>query len=197
MEVVDPDKVAVRAGLPLPLSPGHRAAVEEAIEDALAQVASHISQSPIPERYTERHVWPDGSGGWALEYGPLIEVESAVAETDPGGRSTGAYTVTYRAGLDPCEDRTYGRVLRRFVAWAAANSPIVARFAQDVPGARIRVSESVEGQSATYESPKASAPGSAGADPTIEDLNPWRRITAYQRPGIAPHPMDSGLPWWS
>ncbi|SDH67149.1 hypothetical protein SAMN05421505_12022 [Sinosporangium album] len=192
---VIPERVAARAGLPLPLAPAQRAAIEEAVTDALAQAAAELGKLPTPETITETGVRPGPRGGWQLSYDPVIAVESAAPESGQDGHPTGLYTVTYRAGLDPATDRVYGQALSRFVAAAAAASPMVRRLAQNVPGARLVRQVNVEGQGITYEDTPTSSSGSggAGAAPTVDSLKRWKRRGAYQQPGIAPHPMEG---WW-
>ncbi|MEU4331372.1 hypothetical protein [Nonomuraea dietziae] len=196
MDLVTPEKVAVRAGLPAALDADDRALVEEAIDDAFAEVASHLGRSPVPETFTQRGVVQDGRGGWCLDYEPVIEVVSATAETHPvNGALTGAYTIVYRAGLDPESDPRYGRVLRRYVTWSAAVSPIVRRLTQ-AKGVRLQTSVNVEGQGVVYESTQSAAgSGVAGAPPTLADLDEWVHHTVYQAPGRAPHPIETGTAW--
>ncbi|MFG6197760.1 hypothetical protein [Nonomuraea sp. JJY05] len=196
MDVVTPEKVAVRAGLPTPLDADVRAAIEEAIQDAFDEAATYLGRSPVPETFTQRGVVPDGRGGWLLDHEPVIEVLSATPETHPvTGVTTDAFTIVYRAGLDLESDRRYGRVLRRFVTWSASASPIVRRIAQD-KGIRLITSVNVEGQGVTYESGQAAAgSGVAGAPPTLADLDEWVGHTVYQRPGRAPHPIETGAAW--
>ncbi|GAA2692019.1 hypothetical protein GCM10010412_082690 [Nonomuraea recticatena] len=196
VDLVTPEKVAVRAGLPTLLDAGMRAAIEEAIADGFAEAAAHLNRSPTPETFTQRGVVPDGRGGWLLNHGPLIEVLSATAETHPvNGALTGAYTIVYRAGLDPDADRRYGSVLARFVLWSAAASPIVRRIAQE-KGVRLQSAVNVEGQGVTYESSQVTAgSGVAGAPPTLADLDEWVSHTVYQAPGRGPHPIETGVAW--
>ncbi|WP_449065244.1 hypothetical protein [Planomonospora algeriensis] len=191
-----PEKVAVRAGIPAPLTADDRAAIEEAIEDALAEAGAYLGRPPLPEQYTQRGVVPDGRGGWLLDHEPLIEVISATAELHPvTGEPVGSYTIVYRAGLDPEADRRYGRVLARIVAWSAAASPIVRRIAQ-TKGVRIRTSVNVEGQGVTYESSQAQAgSGAAGASPVLAELDEWVAHTVYQAPGRGAHPIETGTAW--
>ncbi|WP_433542083.1 hypothetical protein ACQP10_37995 (plasmid) [Streptosporangium sandarakinum] len=195
---VRPEQVAMRAGLPLELDADDRAVIEEAIEDAYGDVAAHLDYSPVPATFTERGLRPNPGGAWQLQHDPVIEVVSATAEADPvSGQPTGLFTVVYRAGLDPVADPVYGRALKRYVLAAAAASPMVRRLAQRVPGARLVASVNVEGQGVTYESSGAGAPGSgaAGAPPTLESLDGWQRRAVSQRPGIGPHPMQTGAAW--
>lgn len=196
-EAVTPEQVAVRAGLPLELDASTRTLIEEAIDDAYGEVAAFLGYSPLPETFVDRGVAP-GVGAWPLRHDPVIEVISAEPETDPqSGYPSGLFTITYRAGLDPHDDPVYGKALKRYVTAAAVASPMVRRLAQDVPGALLRTGVSVEGQSVTYESSGAGAPGSgaAGAPPTLDSLEGWQRRTVSQRSGIGPHPMQTGAAW--
>ncbi|MER5322359.1 hypothetical protein [Streptosporangium roseum] len=195
---VTPEKVAVRAGLPPELDAAHRAVIEEAIEDAYGGVAAYLGYSPVPATFTERGLRPNPGGTWQLQHDPVIEVLSATPETDPvNGQPTGLFVVVYRAGLDPHADPVYGRALMRYVAAAAAASPMVRRLAQNVPGARLIKTVNVEGQGVGYEDSGAGAPGSgaAGAPPTLDSLDGWQRRAVSQRPGIGPHPMQTGAAW--
>ncbi len=198
-DLVTHEQVALRAGLPLPLSATHAAAITEALSDAYAEVAAHIEQPPIPATFTQLHAAQDGNGGWLLDQEPVVSVVSATPETDPlTGAPTGLYTVVYTAGLDPDSDPHYRMLLGRYVAWAAADNRMVRRLAQQIPGTRITTSANVEGQGATYEQAGGAAgSGAAGAPPALESLDGYRRLTVYQRPGIAPHPMETDRPWWS
>lgn len=196
MGLVTPEKVAVRAGIPTPLDPDVRAAIEEALDDALAEATVHLGRSPVPETLTQRGVVPDGRGGWLLNHEPVIDVTTVTPETNPAtGALTGVYTITYRAGLDPESDRRYGRVLTRFLLWSAVANPIVRRVAQE-KGVRIITSVNVEGQGVTYESGQAAAgTGVAGAPPSLADLDEWVGHTVYQAPGRGPHPIETGAAW--
>ncbi|MET8006165.1 hypothetical protein [Nonomuraea glycinis] len=198
--VVTPERVAVRAGLPLPLSEEQRLVVAEAIGDGFGEVAAYLGRPPLPEEIEEAGVLPDGRGGWELVHGPADEVLSAVAETDAGGDLTGRYTVTYRAGLDPASNSVYGRALARYVAAAAAASPMVRRVVQQAePDARLVKQANVEGQGITWEDSGGGEAGSgaAGAPPTLDSLKRWKRRSVYQEPGIAPHPLEviGRRPW--
>ncbi|TMR22077.1 hypothetical protein ETD86_12985 [Nonomuraea turkmeniaca] len=196
--IVNADEVAVRAGLPLPLDATARAVIEEAIEDAYAEAAAHLRRPPLPETFTQKGVRADGRGGWLLNYDPVVEVLKVEPETiasDPAWEySPPRYTITYRAGLDPATDPRYGRVLARYLKWAAANSPLVRRLAQTVPGSRLIASVNIEGQGVSYEN-AATGQDAAGAPPTLASLDEWVRPIVYQAPDLGPHPIETGMAW--
>ncbi|MER5649717.1 hypothetical protein [Streptosporangium sp. NPDC002524] len=200
MVLVTAEQVAVRAGLTEALNASARTAIEEALNDAYAEAASYLSRSPVPETFTERGVRVGADGTYLLAEDPVIEVLEAEAENtvapSPMGWTYATYRVTYRAGLDPDTDPVYRRALARYVAWAAAGNPMVRRLAQGVTGARLIKSVNVPGQGVTYEE-AGGAPGSktAGATPTLEDLDGWRRLVVSQRAGMAPHPLQTGQIW--
>ncbi|MEU4703378.1 hypothetical protein [Nonomuraea dietziae] len=200
LELVSPERVAVRAGLSLPLDPSQRETVAEALDDALGEVAAFLGKPPVPWTVTERGVSGDGRGGWRLRHHPVVEIQSVTAETDPvSGGLSGLYTVVYTAGLDPAADRVYGMALARYLAAAAAASPMVRRLAQDVPGARLVKRANVEGQGVEFEDAAGTAgSGAAGAPPALDSLKRWRKRGAFQEPGIAPHPLEVtwSRPWW-
>ncbi|MFD9947699.1 hypothetical protein ACFWYW_46465 [Nonomuraea sp. NPDC059023] len=195
MAAVTPEQVAIHAGLPLPVAEEDLPIVEEALADAYRAVAAHLNCAPTPVTVTQAGV-PAGRT-WQLDQGPVIVILSAVPETDPGsGRPTGLFTITYRVGRDPDADPAYGLALARYVAAAAANSRLVRRLADRYGVARTKKSVSVEGQSVTYDDAEAS-PGSAaaGALPTLESLDGWHYHAISQRPGIGPHPAQTGAAW--
>lgn len=197
--VVSPEKVAVRAGLPLPLTEAQREVVAEAISDAFGDVAAYLGKPPLPVTLVQCGVRGNGRGGWQLAHDPVIEVLSAVAETGPGGELTGLYTITYRAGLNPAENPVYGKALARYVRAAAAASPEVRRVVQtDAPGTRLIKQANVEGQGITWEDASggaAAGSGAAGAPPALDSLKRWRRRGVNQQPGIAPHPLEITWRW--
>ncbi|MEU4229493.1 hypothetical protein AB0F17_34795 [Nonomuraea sp. NPDC026600] len=196
--IVNADEVAVRAGLTLPLDATARATVEVALEDAYAEVTAYLGRPPLPETFTQKGVRADGRGGWLLNYDPVVEVLSVVREPDamdPAWEySPLRFTITYQAGLDPAADPRYGRILARYLKWAAANSPIVRRLAQQIPGSRLIASVNVEGQGVSYES-AATGPDAAGTPPTLASLDEWVRPIVYQAPGLGPHPVETGMAW--
>ncbi|MFG1977003.1 hypothetical protein ACGFJC_47390 [Nonomuraea fuscirosea] len=197
--MVTVEQVALHAGLTLPVGEADLPAVQEAISSAHRRATAFLNRPTMPAQFVQTGVVAGGSG-WLLEHDPVIEVVSAVPELDQvGGYPTGRYTVTYRAGLDPDADPAYGAALDEWVIAAAAASPLVRRIAQNTAGARIVAQVNVEGQGVTYES-TAPAAGSgsaaAGAPPSLEDLRPWKRWHVSQRPGIGPHPAQTGAAWW-
>ncbi|MFI6634281.1 hypothetical protein ACIBI7_35830 [Nonomuraea fuscirosea] len=195
---VTPEKVALRAGLKLPLTEEQRETVAEAISDAFGDVAAYLGKPPLPVTLVQRGARGDGRGGWRLAFDPVIEVLSAVAETGPDGELTGLYTITYRAGLNPAENPVYGKALTRYVRAAAAAAPEVRRVVQrDAPDTRLIKAASVEGQSVTYEDAGGGAAGSgaAGAPPSLDSLKRWKRRGVNQEPGITPHPLEITWRW--
>ncbi|MER6830949.1 hypothetical protein ABT352_33485 [Streptosporangium sp. NPDC000563] len=192
--VVTVEDVAVRLKMSRTLTPDQRTAMQDAIDDAIGAVAAHLHVSPVPEQFTERGVRPVGDA-WPLTHDPLIEVVSATPETDPvSGDPTGAYTIVYRAGLDPDADPVYRRALRSYVLAHASAMPHIVELA---PRGRRVKSSSLEGQSVTYDSDPQAGSGVAGAPPSLTSLDYWRRINTSQAAGIAPHPLDvTNMRWW-
>ncbi|MFI9845106.1 hypothetical protein ACIHFD_49365 [Nonomuraea sp. NPDC051941] len=196
MTTVTPEQVAIHAGLPLPLSEDALPAVEEAIADGYREVVAYLGRPAVPATFTQRGV-AAGPDGWLLDQDPVLEVLSAVPEVDQvSGAPTGGWTITYRAGLDPEQDLVYGQALMRYVIAAAVTSKPVRRLAQNAAGARIITRVNVEGQGVEYEtSGAASGSGAAGASPTLDTLEQWQRVVVSQRPGIGPHPAQTGAAW--
>lgn len=202
--MVTAEQVALHAGLTLPVGEDVLPAIEEAIASAHRQATAYLGRPSTPATFTQRGVVPGGSRGWALDHDPVIEVVSATPEMDQvGGYPTGRYTIVYRAGLDPDGDPAYAAALQEWVIAAAKASPLVRRIAQNTPGARIVAQVNVEGQGVTYESdaPQQSGggggagAGAAGAPPSLDVLQPWRKVAVSQRPGIEPHPAWTGAAW--
>ncbi|MFI6536646.1 hypothetical protein ACIBHY_29640 [Nonomuraea sp. NPDC050547] len=196
--VVSPEKVAVRAGLKLPLTEEQRETVAEAIGDAFGDVAAYLGRPPLPVTLVQRGAQGNGRGGWQLAHDPVIEVLSTAAETGVNGELTGLYTITYRAGLNPAENPVYGKALGRYISASAAAHPMVRRVVQsDAPDARLIKQANVEGQGVTWEDVSGGAAGSgaAGAPPSLDSLKRWRRRGVNQQPGIAPHPLEITWRW--
>ncbi|MEU8385555.1 hypothetical protein [Streptosporangium sp. NPDC048865] len=192
VEVVTPEEVAARIGMTTPLTPQRRSIIQGAIRSGLATVTSHLHVSPIPRQFTERGLVQVGDT-WPVKNEPLIEVVSVTAET-VGGEPTGTWTVVYTAGLDPEADPTYGEVLAEYVLAHASAMPHVVKLA---PGGRRVKSSSLEGQSVSYESDPQAGSGAAGAPPSLNSLDHWRRLNVSQAAGIAPHPLDEApMRWW-
>lgn len=197
--MVTVEQVALHAGLPLPVGEDALPALQEAIASAYRRAAAYLDRPATPAQFTQRGVRSAVGAGWVLDHDPVVEVISATPEVDPvDGRPSGLYTVVYRAGLDPDSDPAYAGALEEFVIAAAVASPLVRRIVQNTPGARIVAQVTVEGQGVTYESSAGAAAGSggAGAPPTLDSLAPWARVAVSQRPGVGPHPAQTGAAWW-
>ncbi|MGW0485753.1 hypothetical protein [Nonomuraea sp. NPDC003214] len=199
MADVTAEQVAIRAGLSLPVDEGMLPVLAEAIASGYRTAAGYLMRPAKPTEFTQRGV-AAGPYGWLLDQDPVLEIVSAVPEV-VDGYPTGRWTVVYRAGLDPDGDPSYGAALTEYVIAHAAESGPVQRLAQ-AAGARLHKSVSVEGQAVTYESSRASAgsgagsgSGVAGAPPTLDSLSPWRVVAVAQRPGIGPHPAQTGAAW--
>lgn len=191
--VVDPDDIAVRLGLTLPLSEADQRRVELAILDAQADVEAYLGRTIYPAEYVETGLWPQSDGSWALCNYPVVTVVSAVEETSEGGQPLGTYTVTYTAGLDAANDVAL-LPIRRFVSAAAMNSPMVLDLwrAARSDGGRIITSLSTEGQSIGYKETTVLgtgtlAAGAAGSIPTLDSLDRWslrgKRVFQRRDPG--------------
>jgi hypothetical protein len=201
--VVTADEVARRLRLPLPLSDADRALLEDAVEDATADVEAYLGRPIRPQLATEAGVWPAHDGHWLLQGWPLISVVSATAETDTSGYPLGTYTVTYLYGLDAADDPALAPI-RRYVVAAAMNDPqVLMVWRQRVPEtARTISSLSVEGQTVAYTPATLGGGGAAGTQvpgalPNLKSLSRWRVAgrRVFQRPGLAPNPLDSRH-WW-
>lgn len=207
--VVTADEIAGRLQLPTPIPDTTRAALDAAIRDATADVTAYLGRPPTPRYVTETHVRPLFDGRWDVHEWPVLTVLSAVEETATDGYPLGTYTVTYLAGLDAANDPEL-EPIRRYITAAVENSPRVLTLWRAAAGAAARVvtSLSVEGQTVGYTAATLGGggdPGSGapGALPKIESLSRWkvRGRRAFQRPGIAPDPLDwmgttLGRPWW-
>lgn len=188
--VVTAADVARRLGLTLPLSADNQALIEGSIRDKQAILNSYLGVPVVPTTVVEEGRWPVGTG-WQLSYEPVIEVVSAVAETDSvTGLLTGTYAVTYVWGLDVAGDGAFEPIRRWILAHAGA-TPEARRLVRvaAVGATRSITSLSAEGQSVSY-----SAEGSGGSSredtlvdefglPTLRTVDRWRRANRriYQR----------------
>lgn len=184
--VGSPEAVADALGAPLPLTSAQRAAYEEEIRNAQADVAAHINRPLVPSATTLCGVTPrwadalDNIDTWPVHLNDIAEVVSYRANPD------GTYDVDLLVGLNGAQEET---VVRYVVAHAAES--LRQRPDQSAgPGRRVS-SVSAEGQSISYES--APAVGQAGALPTINSLSRLRRLVfePLSRPPHAPWPYSS------
>ena len=183
--IVPAEDVARRLGLQQPLKEDDRWIIEQAIEDAQADVVAYLGRDLTPQQYTEHHLVPHAHG-WELENDPLISIVSWTAETSPEGFETGRYTVVYTAGIDAKNDPELKPILR-YIAVSAFYSPDVQTMFRRIAPDRARLVQqvNVEGQSVTYVNTYAApgAPGSGGPGslPTLKSLDRWRLRRVYKR----------------
>lgn len=185
--IVTADEVALRMGLPTPLSEQDRLRVEAAIVDAQTDLEGYLGRPVTPRDYTETGLFPYPQG-FQLRHQPVISVISQTPELNPvGDYETGLYTVVYTAGLDGVADPDL-EPLRRYVRTHAIYSPELQEMLRKLTPEATRVmrSSSVEGQSVTYEDAytPAGEPGSGapGSLPTLASCDRWRLRSVYQRP---------------
>ncbi|AKN68762.1 hypothetical protein QR97_02145 [Streptomyces sp. PBH53] len=187
--VGSPEAVADALGVPLPLTPAQRAAYEEEIRNAQADVAGYLNRSLVPRLMTVRGVTPrwtdalDDITAWPVHLDDIAEV--VTYRTNPDG----TYDVDLLVGLNGAHEEA---VVRYVVAHAAE---MVRQRPDQSGGAGRRVSSvSAEGQSISYES--APAAGQAGALPSIDSLKSLRRLLfePLSRPPRAPWPYSSTRP---
>lgn len=180
--VVTPESVAVRAKMPLPLTPEQRETITDAILDAQADVVAYLGRDLLPVEVTETDLWSWGADDtWdfkALGDEPLVRVLRIVAQ-ETGGVPNGYFTVTYLRGLDAAHDAAL-HPIRRYITAHAMNSPeftsmwkVATRAQGDVK------SLSAEGQSVSFTTPTLGGGGDAGSGkpgalPTLGSLDRWR-----------------------
>lgn len=179
---VSPESLADTLGIPLPITAAQRDELARVIIGAQADVEAYLGRPVVPEVFTERQLWPMG-GGWRLANSPVVEVLAEAAEVDQDGRETGYWTVTYRAGLNVRDDRTYGPIQRVIVAHAAEQPAAVRMWREHGYGAgggdrRVR-SVGAEGQSVSYEymtpsGQSTAAAGSVGGPVLWKTIDRWR-----------------------
>jgi len=169
--VTSPEDLAVRLGIPLPLTTGQRYDLTLALQDAQDDTVAYLGRPIMPQVFTERRAWPYGGGVQALAEQPVWEVLSETEETD-GGTPTGYWTVTYTAGLDVRADARLRPILRVVRAAAMNHDLAVALWriagagaATDGTGARQVTSLSAEGQSVGFSltRPGGVTPGGTGS----------------------------------
>lgn len=179
--LVSPEKLAVKAGIPLQLTEDQREVITDAILDAQADVEAYLGRAIFPTIGVEHSCWP-WPQGWQIKGNadePLIRVLAAEAEY-ADGQPTGYFTVTYLYGLDPAADRAL-RPIIRFVTAHAMNSAPFTDLWKKVTKAKGEIrSVSAEGQSVSW-SPASlgggggkAGDGSPGSLPTLTSLDRWR-----------------------
>ncbi|WP_326724665.1 hypothetical protein OHT59_40275 [Streptomyces sp. NBC_00243] len=186
--VASPETVADDLGVPLPLTPAQRDAVETAIRKAQSDVVAYLRQPVIPRLVTRTAITPywrphedlNDAESWPIEVDDLVQV-SAYRD-----RGDGTYDVDFIIGLDGAAEDP---VVRYVVAHAAESE---RQRPGGVGSQSRRVSSvSAEGQSISYESTPAT--GQAGAPPTIDTLSPLKRrlFQPLNRPTREPWPYSS------
>lgn len=199
--VVDPDYIARRLSLPLPLTADQRFLIGEAIGEATADVEAYLRGRPVtPTVFVESGLLPYPDG-WALAEAPLVEVISAVPDTYEDGSLTGGFTVTYRAGLDAANDPALRPIRQEVIRRVLEHQSVVSLWqSSQGDGSRRVKSSSVEGQSVSYDyltptgevvSGGGSSAPAAAAEKRLKALDRWRRRSVFQRRG---EPYPSGLP---
>ncbi|RLU86263.1 hypothetical protein CTZ27_25125 [Streptomyces griseocarneus] len=184
--VGSPEAVADTLGVPLPLTSSRRAAYEEEIRNAQADVAAYLNRPLVPTTTTLRGVTPrwtdtlDDIDTWPVHVDDIAEVVSYRANPD------GTYDVDLLVGLNGAQEEA---VVRYVVAHAAES--IRQRPDQSTGQGRRVSSVSAEGQSISYEA--APTTGQAGALPVINSLNRLRRLVfqPLSRPPRTPWPYSS------
>jgi hypothetical protein len=185
--VTSPEAVADELGVPLPITPEQRGALETAIRNAQADVVGHINRPIVPRALTLRAVMPfytgrlDDADTW-----PLPEQDDNVVVSAYRANSDGTYDVDFLIGLNGAREET----IVRYVTAAATESERQRPGGVGATGRRV-TSVSAEGQSISYES--APTEGQAGAAPTLASLNRLRR-SLYQplnRPARPPWPYST------
>lgn len=183
-----------------------RPVLEDAIRDTQDDVEAYLGRVITPAQFVEEHLYP-WPGGWDLEHHPVVDVLSAVEETDDDGNPTGLFTVTYLAGLDARADRELRPILRYVRAHAMSLPPVVRLWRATNPDdARTVTSLSVEGQSVSYANTTPTGggqpgPGSGapGAAPTLTSLDRWRvagrRVFQRRTPPRGPWPYTGDREW--
>lgn len=179
-------------------------ALDDALDDAVAEVEGYLGRSITPVQKVAYGCWPV-PGGWDLigVTGTLRRIVSAVPEVWPDtGLESGTFTVTYEVGLDYLVDADV-RPIRRYVQAAAANNPMLLAYLSRTGerGEIKSVNVSTEGQSksVTYSTLSYGGGGTAGADapgalPSRSTLDRWRLANrhVHQAPDQRPDPRVYG-----
>ncbi|MFF9901232.1 hypothetical protein [Streptomyces longispororuber] len=180
--VGSPEAVADALDVPLPLTAPQRAAFQQALRDAQADVVGYLKRPVVPRAVTLHAVtprWTDAleeADCWPTEHlDDFVEVISYRQLAD------GRYDVDLLVGLNGPQEE----IVVRYVVAHAAES--VRQRSGEHGGGRRVSSVSAEGQSISYDAPPAA--GQAGAPPAIDSLKGLRR-QLYQPAGPGPR-----APW--
>jgi hypothetical protein len=192
--VIPVEKIAKRLGLDVPPTDDDAEAIAGAIYDAQAEVEGYLGRPITPTVFVQTNsiAYTDG---WHLSESKVIEVQSAVPETDPvNGEPTGRYTVTYLAGIDATQPIYLP--IRRYIEAAVLDHGEIARIWQAKQGtkaARRERSVSVEGQSISWDylTPSGVDGKQGQADrlgtgrPSLASMDRWRLAgrRVFQRAG--------------
>ncbi|MFJ4988742.1 hypothetical protein ACIP9H_33700 [Streptomyces sp. NPDC088732] len=186
--VTSPEAVADELGVPLPLTPEQRTALETAIRKAQADVVGYLHRPVVPRIVTLRAVTPIWAGDLSdPEAWPLPDQDDQVAVLAYRAQAGGTYDVDFLVGLNGSAEES----IVRYVTTHAAESERERPGGVGAAGRRVS-SVSAEGQSLSYET--APAAGQAGAPPTIDSLSGLRRrlYAPQSHPARAPWPYSSG-----
>lgn len=201
--IVTVDQVARQAGLAVPVPPGSdtEARITAAVTAVQARMEEALGQPITPTQVTEHGLWPGSptlfpaTGGWLLTHTPVLQIISAVAETDPdSGAPTGMFAVTYTYGLD-------GAAVPYLVNFALERAALHPNVAVLVPAGERRVSAvSTGAQSVTYEKASTEA---ADEPASYEQLAASRwSVRGRRAVGRFDDPLRRGygghrqVPWW-
>ncbi|MFE6639469.1 hypothetical protein ACFVFT_38100 [Streptomyces tendae] len=168
--VTSPEAVAVKLGVPLPLTPEQRDDLLTAIRDAQSDVVGYLGQPVTPQLITRTGLTPhwgrddrlEDADSWPFEVDDLVQVSSYRLRDD------GTYDVDFLVGFDGAANDPVVRYVTAHAAESERNRP----GGVGSQGRRVS-SVSAEGQSISYES--APATGQAGALPTLDSLARWKR----------------------
>lgn len=173
--LVSAESVAVKLGVPLPLTDDQRARIEQEIIAAQDDAANYINRAIFPVFETQTG-WLPLVGYDVLDYRAwplLLEIYDdrvAVLSATLNGSS---YDVAVMVGIDGRNEPT----LTRFVLAAAAEA--IRTDPGSGMGKRLVTSMSAEGQSITYDKSTAT-PGVAGSLPTIDSLKSLKRASWHR-----------------
>lgn len=192
--IVSCEQVAVRLGVPLPLTDTQRARIEQEIEQVQADAANYINRAifPVYDTVTDAVRCPGyptlDYRSWPRlldRYDDLVTVQSATQNPD-----SGSWTLAVMVGLDGRNNTTLTRFVLAGAAETIRNDPAAGM------GTRQITSMSADGQSVSWKQPNgrsgAASDPEAGAMPTLSSLNSLRRasVRVSQRPTDPPWPYD-------